>query len=223
MENVCAYVDKICKYQDIKPIECQFTLSDIEKYEGEISERMREYLIFIATKSDFVKETEKQWPDLKVLEEHLKNGENPNAFYVYDGMKYEADLSHEHWCRPFGRFSKSTPLYNILHTFHSEEDADARCLEYIKLFVKYGADIELGTTWYNYNVLHSAIFHGYTQCVKFLLESGANPNKMDVFDRNSLYTLQYCPTVQEKPIYELLMKYGANPNLGTEGGWKRTS
>jgi hypothetical protein len=219
MENVRAYVDKICKYQDIKPVEPQFTLTDIEKYEGEISERMREYLIFIVTKSDFVKETEKQWPDINVLEEHLKNGENPNAFYVYDDMKYEADLSHEHWRRPFGRFSKSTPLYHVLKTFHDEEDADTRCLEYIKLFVKYGVNVELGATWYNFDVLDRAVFNGYTQCVKFLLESGANPNNLDVFDRNSLYALRHCPTLQEQPIYDLLVKYGANPNLRTEGGW----
>jgi len=222
------YINKMYDEWDFTPTDPMFTLSDVEQYEGKLTDRMREYLTFIVTKSDFVKETEKEWPDLEVLEEHLKNGENPSAFYVYDRMSYEANLIQEYRGSDMRRFEKRTPLSQIFRTFHYDRaEADTRLLEYLKLFVKYGVDIELSTTWTDFSILHDAIFHGYTQCVKFLLECGADTNKLDVFGRNSLYALRFCPESQRQPIYELLIKYGANTKLrvfgdGAWDDWKST-
>jgi ankyrin repeat protein len=208
--GVQKYINKLYKQWNFHPIKPEFTLSDVEEYEGPLTEHMREYLTFIVTKSDFVKETEKEWPDLDILEKHLKNGENPSALYIYDCMAYEADLIHEHRHSGFERFSKTTPLYNILETFHSNtHEADTRLLEYIKLFVKYGVDIELGKTCVDFKILDHAVFHGYTQCVELLLKSGADPNKLDAFGRNSLYNLRFCPGSQRQPIYELLTQFAS--------------
>ncbi len=106
--HVRTYINQIYKQQNFARVEPKFTLSDIEKYEGEMTNHMREYLTHIVSKSNFVKETEKKWPDLRVLEEYLKMGICPNAFYIYNDIFYEADLAQEHWCGVCCRSGQTT-------------------------------------------------------------------------------------------------------------------
>ena len=81
-------------------------------------------------------------------------------------------------------------------------------LALVQTAVARGADIDIPMTRSKITALHHAVYEGYYDIVKYLLEHGANPNSADISGNTPLRT---AVSKNDTRIIQLLVDHGADP------------
>jgi ankyrin repeat protein len=92
------------------------------------------------------------------------------------------------------------------------EAGDCAALEYL---LQVGADVDFTSS--GETALHAAVQNGAPQCVRILLQAGANPNQQDADGHTPLHG------VKDMQTLELLLKAGADPRIGDQIGSRPSS
>lgn len=69
-----------------------------------------------------------------------------------------------------------------------------------------------------FTALHLAAFFGHPEIAALLLEAGADANALSK-NAMSLRPLHSAAATRQRTIVEMLLVYGADPNIGQQGGW----
>jgi hypothetical protein len=97
--------------------------------------------------------------------------------------------------------------YWPLKTFAEAGDAAA-----VKFLLQRGAVPDFTST--GDTALHAAVGSNSEECVRLLLEAGANPNQQDVDGCVPMFR------VRSHDVLDLLLRFGADPNITDQCGWK---
>ena len=119
-----------------------------------------------------------------------------------------------------------TGMYTVYTTYEKLRMADLQCIngnrKYLEYYLKdclthINDDITpLYSSPLNFGSLLCSAIHGKSlECIKYLLDNGANPNKSDEYGRSPLIFTFHTVNDDKKlcEIIKMLLKAGANPNI----------
>lgn len=127
----------------------------------------------------------------KSLEAMLRSGANPNVI-GHDKVSVPNHLD--------------TPLRYVCGSFSF---SDEECLEYVKLLLQYGADINSSNLISSSTPLSSASGRGHLLVVKYLLDNGAD---IDVFGHGNFQPLKAAIVHRHYEVAMELLEHNSNPD-----------